>query len=96
MTLWPVPTGNETAFKYYRMRQIQDANFTNGQNVELPYYFLEAAAYGIAQRLAMIWAPDRVAMLKPMADEAYEIAASQNIETAAFYISPTISGYFTA
>ena len=96
VTLWPVPTGNETAFKYYRMRQIQDANFTGGQNVELPYYFLEAAAYGMAQRLAMIWAPDRVAMLKPMADEAYDIAASQNIETAAFYISPTISGYFTA
>jgi hypothetical protein len=42
----------------------------------------------------MIWAPDKVMMLKPMADEAYNIAAAQNIETAAFYISPTVSSYF--
>lgn len=95
VTLWPVPDGNEVAFKYYRMRQIQDANFSDGQNVEIPYYFLEAAAYGMAQRLAMIWAPDKVAILKPLADEAYQIASAQNIETAAYYISPTISGYFT-
>jgi hypothetical protein len=94
VTLWPVPDGNESSLNYYRVRQIQDANFTSGQQVEVPYYFLEAFAYGLAERLALIWAPERVAMLKPMADEAYQIAASQNIETAQQYISPTISSYF--
>lgn len=94
VTLWPVPDGNESTFNYYRVRQIQDSNFTNGQNVEIPYYFYEAFAYGLAQRLAMIWAPDKVVMLKPFADEAYQIAASQNVETAQQYISPTISSYF--
>jgi len=58
VTLWPVPDGNEVSFSYYRVRQIQDSNLTNGQQVEIPYYFLEAFAYGLAQRLAMIWAPD--------------------------------------
>jgi len=96
VTLWPVPDGNESALNYYRVRQIQDSNFTNGQNVEIPYYFLESFAYGLAQRLAMIWAPDKAMALKPFADEAYQIAASQNIETAQYYISPTISSYWRA
>lgn len=94
VTLWPVPDGTTTSLKYYRVRQIQDANLTNNQNVEIPYLWLEAFAYGLAQRLATIWAPDKIALLKPMADEAYAIAAAQNVETAQQYISPIISGYF--
>lgn len=95
VTLWPVPDGNESSLNYYRVRQIQDANFTSGQQVEIPYYFLEAFSYGLAQRLATIWAPDKAAGLKGFADEAYEIAASQNIETAQQYISPMLSQYFS-
>ena len=94
VTLWPVPDGTTTSLKYYRVRQIQDANLTNNQNVEIPYLWLEAFAFGLAQRLATIWAPDKIAILKPMADEAYAIAAAQNVETAQQYISPIISGYF--
>jgi len=94
VTLWPVPDGGETSFNYYRVRQIQDSEFVNGQQVEIPYYFMEAFAFGLAQRLAMIWAPDKVAMLKPLADESYEIAARQNVETAQQYISPMVSSYF--
>ena len=94
VTLWPVPDGTTTSLKYYRVRQIQDANLTNGQTVEIPYLWMEAFAFGLAQRLAMVWSPDKVMMLKPMADEAYAIASSQNVETAQQYISPIISGYF--
>jgi hypothetical protein len=94
VTLWPVPDGTTTSFKYYRVRQLQDANLQNGQQVEIPYLWMEAFAYGLAQRLATIWAPDKMIMLKPMADEAYAIAAAQNVETANTFISPLISGYF--
>jgi hypothetical protein len=94
VTLWPVPDGTQTSLKFYQVCQIDDADFTNGQNVNIPVYFLEAFAYGLAQRLAMMWAPEKVAMLKPLADEAYQIAAMQNVETAQQYISPMISGYF--
>jgi len=94
VTLWPVPDGNQTSLKYYRVRQIQDANFTSGQNVEIPYYFLEAFAQGLAYRLAMIWAPEKAAMLKMVADESYQIAASQNVETANFMISPSLGSYW--
>jgi hypothetical protein len=95
ITLWPVPDGNSAqVLKYYRVRQIQDSNFTSGQNVEIPYLWLEAFAYGLAARLAVIFAPDKVQILKPMADESYQIAADQNVEYAQQYISPQISGYF--
>jgi hypothetical protein len=94
VTLWPVPDGTTTSFKYYRVRQIQDANLQGGQQVEIPYLWLEAFAFGLAQRLAVIWSPDKSIGLKALADEAYNIAAAQNVETAQQYISPMISGYF--
>lgn len=95
VTLWPVPDGTSTTtLKYYRVRQIQDAKLQNGVQVEIPYLFMEAFAYGLAARLAVIWAPDKVGILKPMADEAYTIAAEQNVETSAVYISPMLGGFF--
>jgi hypothetical protein len=95
VTLWPVPDGNSAQFlKYYRVRRIQDSNLQGGQTVEVPYLWLDAFAYGLASRLAQIWNPPLIQILKPLADEAYQIAADQNVETAATYISPMISGYF--
>jgi hypothetical protein len=96
VTIWPVPntsTGPQY-LKYYRVRRIEDSALTNGQQVDIPYLWLECFAYGLAQRLAMIWAPEKVQILKPMADEAYAIAAEQNVETAQQYISPMVSSYF--
>jgi hypothetical protein len=94
VTLWPVPDGTQTYLKYYRVIRLQDANLTGTQELDIPPIWLEAMAYGLAERLAMIWAPDKVQIMKPMADEAYSIAAAQNVETAQQYISPQISGYF--
>ena len=73
---------------------MQDANMNGVQQVDVPPIWLEAMVYGLAERLAMIWAPEKVAIMKPAADEAYAIAAAQNVETAQQYISPQISGYF--
>mgnify|MGYP003349432222 CR=1 FL=1 len=96
VTLWPVPNTNNgpTTLSYYRVIRIEDSNFTNAQTVNIPYLWLEPFAYGLAQRLATIWAPDKAGLLKGLADEAYQIAAEQNIETAQQYISPQLMGYF--
>lgn len=93
--VWPVPDGNSAqTLSYYRVRQIQDSEMVGGQTVEIPYLWLEAAAYGLASRLAIQWNPQKLQLLKPLADEAYQIAAEQNVETAQQYISPQIQGYF--
>ena len=96
VALWPVPNvdNGPSTLKYYRVRQIQDSALTNGQTVEIPYLWLEAFAYGLALRLAQIWNPQAVPMIKPMADESYQIAADQNVETSSYFISPMVSGYF--
>jgi hypothetical protein len=94
VTLWPVPDGTEATFSYYRVRQIYDANFTNGQQVEIPAYFLEAFVYGLGERLALIWKPEKLGIIKPLADEAYAIASTQNVETESIYLSPMVGGYW--
>ena len=95
VTLWPVPDGTSSqSLSYYRVRQIQDSDFTSGQTVEIPYLWLEAFAYALAARLAIIWNPQKIQILKPLADDAYAVAAEQNVETAQQYISPQISGYY--
>jgi hypothetical protein len=95
ITLWPVPDGSSaTTLKYYRVRQIQDANLQNGENVEIPYRWLEALADGLAYRLARIWPPQMAVPLKAQADESYQIAATQDVETVPTYIAPMLGGYF--
>jgi hypothetical protein len=95
VTLWPVPDGSSAQYlKYYRVVQGQTADYSNGQTVDIPFLWMEAFADGLAFRLAKIWSPQIAPALKAVADESYEIAASQNIETANFYVSPQISGYF--
>ena len=94
ISLWQVPDGNQTSLSYYRVRQIQDANFTNGQTAEIPYYFLESLTLGLAARLAMIWAPERAAQLDAAAERAFNTAAAQNVEMTNFYISPGLSSYY--
>lgn len=96
VTIWPVPDVDTVAqnLKYYRVRRIEDAAMTGGQNVDMPYLWMDAFANGLAYRLALIWDPAKIQILKPLADEAYQIAADQNIETAQQYITPMLSGYW--
>jgi len=95
LTLWPVPDGSSaTILKYYRVRQVQDANLQNGENVEIPYRWLEAFADGLTYRLSRIWQPQMAVALKGQADESYQIAAIQDVEDVPTYISPMLSSYF--
>lgn len=97
VTLWPVPDGQSAQYlNYYRLVQVQDANFTNGQTPDIPYAWLEAFADAMAYRLAKIWNPAMAVALKAVADESYMIAADENVEMAQTYISPQIGGYFRA
>lgn len=95
ITLYPVPDGTSATYlKYYRVRQIQDSNLAGGQNVEIPYLWLEAFADGLAYRLAKIWNQQAAQGLKAVADETYDVAAYQNVEQASQYISPQLAGYY--
>ncbi len=96
VTLWPVPNGQQTSFSYYALQQSQDVAYTNGQNLAVPAVWLKAFADALAVELAVIWAPQTLAYLAPMADKSYQLAAEQNEESASVYVSPMVSGYWRA
>jgi len=95
VTLWPVPDGQSAQYlKYYRAVQLQDVEFTNGQTIEIPYLWLDAFADALSYRLARVWNPQMAPALKLVADESYNVADNQNVETASQYITPQVSGYY--
>jgi hypothetical protein len=94
ITFYRTPNGTFSSVSYYRVRRLQDAVLVNGLSPELPFYFLEAYALALAQRLALVWNPALAAGLKTLADEAWTIATNQNTETASFYVAPQMGGYF--
>lgn len=95
ITFYLVPDGNGPyTVYYYCVRQIQDATPGGGYNVEVPYLWLDALTAGLAHRLARIYKNDLEAARKADADEAWDIAATQNTENTPMYISPDLSRYF--
>jgi hypothetical protein len=91
--LTPDGSGPYTVY-YYRVRQVQDATLPGNANVEVPYLWLDALAAGLAHRLARIYKPELEQIRKADADEAWQIAATQNTENVALNILPGLSGYF--
>ncbi len=102
INIWPVPDNNNLRLMGYYLRQIplvgtQAQSNASGQprNVpEIPLYFQEAFVYGLASRLALMWAPDKAAMLDALSKEAYQAASEQNVEDTPIYFSPQTRGYF--
>lgn len=95
ITMWPVPDGNGPyTLYYYRVRQIQDAEYANAQNIEIPYLWLDAFTAGLAARLARIYAPSMEGQRKMDADEAWALAAKQDTENVNLVFSPGLSSYF--
>jgi hypothetical protein len=94
VNFYPTPDGNQSAFNYYALVQIQDAAFTNGQTPDIPYLWTKALADAISVELATIWAPDKLSVVQPRADKSYAAASATGTEIAQMYISPTLSGYW--
>lgn len=96
VSLWQVPSADDTfILKYYRMRQIQDANVASGENIEVPYRFLDWVVAGLSHRLSRIWKPELEAARKADAVEAWAIASTEDTENVPLYLTPMIGGYYT-
>lgn len=77
--VWPVPRDNTVTLYYYRMKIQQDAGaLTN--SLDIPNRWMEAIASGLAAKLAVKFAPDRLSYLQQMADAAYGRAIAEDRE----------------
>lgn len=91
--LTPDGGGPYTAY-YYRYRQVQDSKIPNGQVAEIPNRWIDAIIAGLAHRLARIYAPQLEQIRKMDADEAWNIAATQDVENVNLNITPGLGGYW--
>ncbi len=95
ITLWPVPNGEGVyELRYYRCVQIQDAAMSGAQTLDIPLLWMEAFAYGLASRMALIYMPDKHVMLDVLAERSWTRAATQNVENVPLFIGPQLGGYY--
>jgi len=81
-------------FYYYAANQIQDANVTNGQSLQLPVRFFDPITADLSHRLARIYKPELEQIRRMDRDEAWAIAASDDTEWVPLYVTPSLSGYW--
>jgi hypothetical protein len=95
VTFFPVPDGNGPyTAKFYSVRQTQDADVSNGYNVEIPFRFMEAYCAGLAWKLSELYAPQLEDKLFARYTRALQIAQTQDVENVPMFITPGIGGYF--
>lgn len=95
ITVWEVPDPSTTyTLRYYRVRQIDDANYTSGQNVQIPYRFLEPFASGLAAKLAEMYKPEMADALAARAAVKWAKASQQDAEAVPLMLMPGIDGYY--
>lgn len=90
--LWPVPQDNTVTLYYYRMKIQQDAGAPT-DSLDIPNRWMEAIASGLAAKLAVKFAPDRLGMLQQMADAAYTRAIAEDRERVPLRITVDTWGY---
>lgn len=95
MYIWPVADQNgQYTLTYYYMRQAMDSELSDGTQPEVPWYYLNAFADGLAARLAYIYAPERVAMLQPKYDKSWFRALQVGSENVPINLNVAMRGYF--
>lgn len=77
--IWQAPQAAGVRLYYYRMKIQQDAGaFIN--NLDGPNRWMEAIAAGLAAKLAVKFAPDRLSFLEGLAEQAYVRAKAEDRE----------------
>lgn len=90
INVWPSPNaGGGYTFVYYRMRRIQDTE-TGTRIEDIPFRLLPALVSGLAYHLAVKnpEAMDRVALLKQIYDEQWNMASTEDREKASLRLAP--------
>jgi hypothetical protein len=89
--LWPVPDNSDRYIVISRMVMMRDIG-TLQNTPGAPARWMDAIAAGLAARLAMKWAVDRVPELKAEAAAAFEIATREDTEAVPLSIAPDMMG----
>jgi len=95
-TTYPVAdAGGPYTVNYYACSNIQDSNLPGGETPDVPNRWFDAMCAGLAHRVSRTFAPDKTAGLKIEYDEAWKLAATQDIENVPIRIIPKMGGYWS-
>lgn len=95
ISLWQVPDSNGPyELIYYYYTQIQDANPTMGQTLNLPTRFFEAFCADLAWHLARKWKPELEAVRKADADAERSLAQAEDRERVSMFLMGDFTGYY--
>lgn len=90
--IWQAPQDVGITLFYHRMKIQEDAgSFTN--SMDAPNRWMEAIAAGLAAKLSVKFAPDRLDFLQGLADGAYTRAAAEDREKVPLRITIDQWGY---
>jgi hypothetical protein len=90
--IWQAPQDTGITLFYHRMKIQEDAgDFTD--SMDAPNRWMEAIAAGLAAKLSVKFAPDRLEFLQGLADGAYTRAAAEDREKVALRITIDQWGY---
>lgn len=91
VNFWPVQDNTTKTFGYFAWVFQQDVGDLTNQ-IDVPNRWYEALTANLASRLAMKFAPDRYAMLKDAATEAFNAAAAEDVESVPLRVVPNMLG----
>lgn len=95
MHIWPVPAASGPYQLVYRAsQQIQDADITNGQVLNVPYRFYEAFVSALTAAMAQKLAPAMATSLASYAALCFQESADEDRERVSSYLTPDFSSYF--
>jgi hypothetical protein len=95
ISFWPVPDEDDVyTLKIQAMMQIEDASLPAGTTINMPYRFLDVFVAKLAHRLARIYRPERETLLKADAEEAWQVAATEDVEQVPLFVLPGLGSYY--
>jgi hypothetical protein len=86
--MWQVPDSNSYSLVYWSINQLEDVTASN-QDADVPYRWSDCICAGLAAKLAMKVAPERLTMLNEMYERAFEYAASSDNDGVTLRVRPT-------
>lgn len=93
--LWPIPQATITGgLQYYVQKRPDDAKLGNGTKVDILYEVYDYFTWSLAERLAFIYAPDKVQLIAARKEVAYQKYLQATTENVPITISPGLRGYF--
>lgn len=95
MYLWPVPNMFiPQGLQYYIQQRPQNADMANGTDIQIPYEYYDYYCWGLAERLAYIYAPEKVAIISPRKEKAWLRALQANTENVPLNLDTNLGSYF--